>query len=93
MRILRGGSTEIKSNQWFKFDIELDESDLQALIVKHNLDYSKLTVIQKFNLLSLQAELLVTVQMEQKGATGERSIAEYVAQLQDCINKLPKVAE
>lgn len=89
MKILRGGSAEIKPNKWHKFDIELDESDLQAIVVKHNLDYSKLTVISKYKILVKQAEILVTAEMNSQGVQGEQSLGEltesfnnYVAGLQ-----------
>lgn len=92
MRILRGGSTEIRSNEWFKFDVELDESDLQALVIKHAIDYEKLTVIQKFQFLSLQAEIFVTAQMESRGASGETSLKNLQTNFENFIAKLPKVA-
>lgn len=91
MKILRGGSAEVRPTQWFKFDIELDESDLQALIVKHSLDGSNLTVIQKYKLLVKQAELLVTVEMEIQGLHGDKSSAELKQEFDTLINTLPKV--
>lgn len=93
MRVLRGGSTEVKSNTWFKFDIELDESDLQAIVVKNNIDYSKLTVGQKYQLLVTQAEILVTLQMESQGAEGEKTSRELVGQFNVLIERMPKVEQ
>lgn len=92
MKILRGGSAEVKPNNWFKFDIELDESDLQALVVKNNLDYAQLTVIAKYRLLVAQAELLTTVQMETQGAVGNDSASHLNDKLKALIESLPKVA-
>jgi hypothetical protein len=89
LRVLKGGSAEIKANQWYKFDIELDESDLQALSIKHNL--AALTVIQKYKLLSKQAELLVTVDLEAQGSTGNKSSEKLMIELQTLIKELPKV--
>lgn len=91
MRVLRGGSAEIRPNKWHKFDLELDESDLQALVVKHSIDYSRLTVIQKYRLMSKQAELLVTVEMENQGVVGETTSATLMEELNTLLAKLPKV--
>lgn len=88
MRILRGGSAEVRPNNWFKFDIELDESDLQAIVVKYGLDYDKLTVIDKYRILTKQAELLTTIEMEQQGAVGQNSVADIKAAFMKIVNDL-----
>lgn len=93
MKILRGGTTELPNNKWYKFDIELDESDLQAIVIKNRLDYDKLTVVNKFRIMSMQAELLVTAQMESQGVSGEKSTREYTAMLSEYIEKLPKTED
>lgn len=92
MRILRGGSSEVRPNKWHKFDIELDESDLQAIVIKHGIAGDKLTVIQKYKLMAAQAELLVTVEFEKAGGSGEKSSVELLAELNALIGKLPKVS-
>lgn len=89
MRVLRGGSMETQSNKWFKFDIELDESDLQAIVIKNNLDYSKLTVGQKYQLLVGQAELLVTLQMEGQGAHGDKAAWQLAQEFSTLLEKMP----
>lgn len=89
MKILRGGSAEVAPNRWFKFDIELDESDLQALTVKHNL--SGLTVIQKYKLLVKQAELLTTIEMESQGLSGDKSAVTLKDEFDTLVESLPKV--
>lgn len=88
MRILRGGSAEVKPNQWFKFDIELDESDLQAITIKHNL--GELTVIQKYKLLVKQAELLTTIEMESQGLAGDKSARDIMTDFNSLVESLPK---
>lgn len=88
MKILRGGSAEIKPNKWHKFDIELDESDLQAIVVKYGLDYSKLTVISKYKLLTWQAEILVTAEMNSQGAEGHKSIGDLTQIFNNYIENL-----
>ena len=93
MKVLKGGSAEVRSNQWKKFDIELDESDLQAIVIKHKLDYSKLTVVQKFRILSLQAEVFVTYQMESEGMTGEKSTGALSLELRNFLETLPKAED
>jgi hypothetical protein len=90
LRILRGGSAEVSTNKWVKFDVELDESDLQALAVKNGLALESLTVIQKFQLLVSQAELLVTVQMENLGAQGSDDVLTLKTRLKNLIATLPK---
>ena len=92
MRILRGGSAEVRSNQWFKFDIELDESDLQALCIKHNIDQESLTVIQKYKLLVNQAELLTTVEMQKQGMEGDKTPGTILSEFNDLVETLPKAA-
>jgi hypothetical protein len=88
VKILRGGSAEVRPNNWFKFDVELDESDLQAIVVKYGLDYDKLTVIDKYRLLKTQAELLTTIEMEQQGAVGQVSARDLSQQLLKVISDL-----
>jgi len=89
LRVLRGGSAEVDSNKWFKFDIELDESDLQAIVIKNGLDADKLTVGQKYQLLVSQAEILVTLQMEGQNLTGEKSSRLLMAELSTLITRMP----
>lgn len=92
MRILRGGSAEVLGNKWVKFDVELDESDLQAEIMKYGLT-DHLTVIQKYSLLVRLAELLVTVRMEALGANGAATSAQLSQQYNDFISSLPRRGE
>lgn len=92
MKILRGGSAEVKSNKWFKFDIELDESDLQAIVIKNDIDGEKLTVGQKYQVLVKQAELLTTIEMEGQGMLGDKSSRQLSADLKDFLSTLPKLA-
>jgi hypothetical protein len=91
LRVLRGGSAEAASNRWVKFDIELDESDLQALVIQHGLDSEALTVVQKFSLLVKQAEFLVTVRMESLGVQGEQTAQDLSNNLDAYIKMLKKV--
>ncbi len=91
MRVLKGGSAETSSNKWFKFDVELDEGDLQAIVMQYGLDYDKLSVVQKYRMLSKQAEVLVTVEMEQAGLVGKVSSGSMVTSFKDFIATLPKV--
>jgi len=91
MRVLRGGSAENSSNRWVKFDVELDESDMQAEVIKYNLDASKLTVLQKYSLLVKLAELLVTVRMEALGVVGAASSKDLNQSYVDYVATLPRV--
>jgi hypothetical protein len=90
VKIVRGGSAENKDKRWVKFDIELDESDLQAETFQHNL--ARLTVIQKYTLLTKLAELLVTVRMETLGVGGADSSALNKA-YKDYVANLPKASD
>ena len=90
MKILKGGSAEVANNRWVKFDIELDESDLQAIVIKNGIDGSKLTVGQKYQTLVKQAEVLVTLQMEGEGMTGEKSSRELLEDFKAYVSSLPK---
>ncbi len=91
MKVLRGGSAETSSNKWFKFDVELDENDLQAIAIQYSLDYGLLSVVQKYRILSKQAEILVSVEMEQAGLAGKVSSNSMVMAFKDFISTLPKV--
>ncbi len=94
MKILKGGTAEVQKdskNFWKKFDIELDESDLQAIVVKNNLDYDKLTVGAKYKLLVSQAEILVAIEFESDGLRGDKSSSELAQAFVDLLNSLPKV--
>lgn len=90
MKILKGGSAEVAPNRWKKFDIELDESDLQAIVVKNNIDYAQLTVGQKYNLLVKQAEILISVQFESEGLRGEESSVAVMAKFQKILETMPR---
>jgi hypothetical protein len=91
LRVLKGGSAEVAPNKWAKFDIELDESDLQAIVVKNNLDYSKLSVGQKYSILTKQAEVLITHQMELEGLRGEKSSSDLILEFHKLLENMPKV--
>lgn len=91
MKVLKGGSAEVAPNRWSKFDIELDESDLQAIVVKNNLDPAKLSVGQKYSILTKQAEILITHQMETEGLIGEKSSSDLVIEFHKILGNMPKV--
>jgi hypothetical protein len=82
----------VRPNKWHKFDIELDESDLQAIVVKHGIDGDKLTVIQKYKVLVAQAELLVTVEFEKAGGSSDKTSGYLLGEFNEILSKLPKVA-
>ena len=92
MKILRGGSAEVRPNHWFKFDIELDESDLQAIVVKNNIDGTKLTVGQRYQVLVKQAELLTTIEMESQALFGDKSSRQLSIDFKEFLATLPKLA-
>jgi hypothetical protein len=93
MKVLRGGSAETRNNRWVKFDVELDESDLQAEVYKYNLALRELTVIQKYSLLVKLAELLVTIRMETLGVSGEKDSAKLSQEYSDYVTSLPKAED
>lgn len=88
MRILRGGSAESASGRWVKFDVELDESDLQRILVENDMVGAKLSVREVFTLLEAEAEVLVSVKMEQLGAKGAVSARDQAARAAKVRNKL-----
>lgn len=93
MRVLRGGSAEVKPNNWYKFDIELDESDLQAILVKNNIDSTVLTVGQKYKIMSAQAEILVTLEFENQGLNSDQSANQLTVNFLDMLSRLQKVQD
>jgi len=88
LRVLRGGSAESAAGRWVKFDVELDESDYQQLLIENGFDTYDLTVVQKFNLLVKYAELLVTIRMEDLQVKGDHSASELLSNLKTYIHNL-----
>lgn len=93
MIVLRGGSAESAGGRWVKFDVTLDESDLQAEVMKYNLAGRDLTVIQKYTLLVNLAELLVTVRMEALGVKGDKTSADLNQRYKDYVESLPRAED
>lgn len=93
MRIVRGGSAQTHSGNWVKFDIELDEHDLQRILVENDMLDVQLTVRQVFSILVGEAELLVTVKLEQLGAKGEVAAKELSARQAALLDKLKNSAK
>lgn len=87
MKVLRGGSAEVGSNKWVKFDIELDGSDLQRLLIENDLSDVTLTVREAFSLLEAEAETLVTLKMEQLGAKGDVTARDQAQRVTKLISK------
>jgi hypothetical protein len=90
MKVLRGGSAENSQGRWVKFDVELDESDIQAEVIKYNLAQEQLTVLQKYTLLVKLSELLVTVRMESLGVIGDVSASKLSQDYSDYVKSLPR---
>jgi hypothetical protein len=90
LKILKGGSAEVDNNKWRKFDVELDESDLQAIVMKFGIDSSKLSVGQKYLTMVKQAEILVAMDFESAGLTGDKSVRELTKEFLDYVENLPK---
>jgi hypothetical protein len=88
LKILRGGSAETASGKWVKFDVELDETDLQRILSETNIVASTLSVRDVFSLLEAEAETLVTLKMEQLGARSEVSAKDQAARVTKILNKL-----
>lgn len=88
MRILRGGSAQTPSGKWIKFDVELDESDIQRLLIEHNIENATPTVRELFALLEAEAETLVSLKMEQFGVSGEISAKQHAARVTKLLNKI-----
>jgi hypothetical protein len=60
MQVRTGYSEDVSHNNWIKGDIYLDSSDLEDLAVGHGFDLAGLTLAQKYGILSLEAERLLT---------------------------------
>jgi hypothetical protein len=88
LRIVRGGSAETASGRWVKFDVELDESDLQRILVENDMSGARLSVREVFSILEAEAETLILLKMEQLGARGDRSAREQAARVTKIMNKL-----
>lgn len=66
MHVRQGWSGEVKPNQWAKFDVELDEGDLQRLLLMAGIDTlspAALPVSLAFQLLEVEAEFLVIAKL------------------------------
>ena len=96
MKILKGGTAEVEKNgrnYWKKFDVELDESDLQAIVVKNSLNYDQLTVGMKYSILVKQAEVLIAIEFESDGLHGDKSSRDLVQEFTFFLDSLPKVSD
>lgn len=62
VKVLKGFSEELQKCQWAKADVELDSTDLEEMLLEHQIDVHGLTVSQKYAILSTEAEKLLTVE-------------------------------
>jgi hypothetical protein len=60
MRVATGYSEEVSSCNWIKGEVELDSTDLEDLAVQHGFNTAGLTLVQKYGILSSEAEMLLT---------------------------------
>lgn len=96
MKIRRGWSGEISTNQWVKFDIELEQNDLDALVTEEIPEaLGNLTVSEAYKLLGVQAQLIMLIDvagsMKQAGSdiTGVTAqIVEVKAKRADILGKI-----
>lgn len=79
MKVLVGWSAELEHNRWAKFDVELDEADLQRLKFEHFPEVDVTQVKSKFifSLLQTEAEIYAVVDMLSQGG----SVAELTPKL------------
>jgi len=59
VRVRHGWSGEYKSNQWGKFDVDLDESDVHRLLHEAGLADAAVTTTEAFLLLNSEAQRLL----------------------------------
>jgi len=88
LRIVRGGSAETASGKWVKFDVELDESDIQRILIANDIAGHVLSVRDAFQLLEAEAEFLVVAKMTQLGAVGDISFEDARGRANKILNKI-----
>jgi hypothetical protein len=88
VRLVRGGSAQTASGAWVKFDVELDESDLQRILIEHDMNGAQLSVREVFAILEAEAETLLILKMEQLGARSDKTAQQAAARVTKLMNKL-----
>lgn len=70
MKVLLGWSQEVETNHWERADVELDETDLRAILAEHVPELLVETLIApglKFMLMKVEIERLIVVHQFEKG--------------------------
>lgn len=70
MKVLLGWSQEVETNHWERADVELDETDLRAILAEHVPELPVETLIApglKFMLMKVEIERLIVVYQFEKG--------------------------
>lgn len=78
MQVRQGWSGETRPNQWTKFDVSVDESDLRRILARAGLpEDTPVTTKSAYVLLSTEAEiLLVTARMRHAGIDADTARAD-----------------
>ncbi len=62
MKVLKGFSEEMTHNTWAKRDVELTSEELEDICIENDISIDKLTLSQKYAILSTEAERLLTIE-------------------------------
>lgn len=89
MRVMRGFSAETAGGTWQRVEVELGEIDLENIVRQYLPAVESLGVEQSFQLLELQAEILLTAEL---GVRFKRQISEQMKKLlEDRKNLIKKI--
>ncbi len=98
MKVRRGWSGEVTPNNWVKFDIELEQTDLDALLAEEVPGaFGSLTVGDAYRLLGVQAQIImlsdVCMSIKEAGGDYEKVLEDLVkakSKKTDIVEKLLK---
>lgn len=91
MKYRQGVTEELSGNRWAKYDVELEQADIEDSAREAGLDFNAFTLVQRFNFARLLCAVLLYGAFAGDHPDAKGMLAEARQRFNELVAKLPHV--